>query len=914
MTRSRHLLGAGLLAVAACARAASPPSPDLPLEAELVGYAALRATEGGLEAHFDAGALPVLALAPGAPELEVHLSFEREGLRVPLPFRRRVVAEGRVLLEVEAPVPAPPPGPAALTVRRGSRALRFPAVWRAPPAEALRAAGLPDTSPRARLAWLEAELERLPSELIPPACIEVARIHRSDGRLDAAEAAYRRCAELARARGWPTEASRGLRAAAFLAFEGGRLAEAEALLDQARALEEATGDALGAARNLYCRGLVERALGDFRGARRSWEGAARLAAGAGRDAEAVRARMHLAVLLQDVGRHREALAELEGLRPAVDRDDLDPELRAGLANNLGWVTARAMAKGAVAPRWPEAEALLTAAVEANRAAHLPAGVFGATANLAWVAWLRGDVEAAKVRMREALALPAPSEGIDRLFIQLVDAELAAAGGDLRRARRSLAEVEEAGRAHGSILGLDYAARASFGRARLEARAGRRDRAIELALEAQRLIERVGRDAAIRGERAPFFGDRRDAAELALALLLDAGRTAEAFALADRIHGRVLRSLAADVRQSRLSEEARRRWARGVESYREARARFEASRGDGEFLSQRELRAWEAERSRTAHALEEQLDELFALLEAESGGGLGDGAALAAVAERLAPSEALVSFVEVSGTWRYLLLGGGAVRHGPAERVAEASWGLDRRLRHLYVVPGGWPDALGLPGARHAGELLLARFTVSFLPFAGLLLLEPGAPSDTSPLVVADPRLDLPEARREGREVAGRAAGARTLTGAEATRERVLAGLQGASLFHFAGHGATRPESPWASRLLLAAGDELTLDDLLVLRPRASLVVLSGCETGRPPEAEGLDAVGLPEAFLLAGARAVLATDRVVEDAAARRFIEAYYAAGGAERAAEAFRRAALAREAEGDGAWRAFRIVGRGDE
>ena len=41
-----------------------------------------------------------------------------------------------------------------------------------------------------------------------------------------------------------------------------------------------------------------------------------------------------------------------------------------------------------------------------------------------------------------------------------------------------------------------------------------------------------------------------------------------------------------------------------------------------------------------------------------------------------------------------------------------------------------------------------------------------------------------------------------------------------------------------------------------------------------------EALGLPEAFLVAGARAVVAAERPVDDRSARRFTELFYAAGG----------------------------------
>jgi len=94
---------------------------------------------------------------------------------------------------------------------------------------------------------------------------------------------------------------------------------------------------------------------------------------------------------------------------------------------------------------------------------------------------------------------------------------------------------------------------------------------------------------------------------------------------------------------------------------------------------------------------------------------------------------------------------------------------------------------------------------------------------------------------------------------------------------------------------------------LLARPAIGVVVLNGCRTGAR---ETVDTVGLPHGFLLAGARAVLATERDIEDASAARFVARFYDAGGDHQPGRAFQEAIRTSIKESDDSWRAFRLWG----
>jgi hypothetical protein len=94
------------------------------------------------------------------------------------------------------------------------------------------------------------------------------------------------------------------------------------------------------------------------------------------------------------------------------------------------------------------------------------------------------------------------------------------------------------------------------------------------------------------------------------------------------------------------------------------------------------------------------------------------------------------------------------------------------------------------------------------------------------------------------------------------RDQVLDALGGADIFHFVGHARFDPDDPDSSGMRLAAGDKLTVREIVEARlvHAPQLVILSACETGRA-EAVTManEFVGLPAAFMSIGAKGVIAS-------------------------------------------------------
>jgi CHAT domain-containing protein len=113
-------------------------------------------------------------------------------------------------------------------------------------------------------------------------------------------------------------------------------------------------------------------------------------------------------------------------------------------------------------------------------------------------------------------------------------------------------------------------------------------------------------------------------------------------------------------------------------------------------------------------------------------------------------------------------------------------------------------------------------------------------------------------------------------GTGATPDRVRLALADAGVAHLACHGKAELDSPLDSRLLLAGEDDLRLRDLLAMRLRLRLAVLSACET-LPPGTELPDeVVSLPAGLLQAGVGGGVASMWEVPDRATAMLMIEFY--------------------------------------
>lgn len=184
------------------------------------------------------------------------------------------------------------------------------------------------------------------------------------------------------------------------------------------------------------------------------------------------------------------------------------------------------------------------------------------------------------------------------------------------------------------------------------------------------------------------------------------------------------------------------------------------------------------------------------------------------------------------------------------------------------------------GLNHGGDGMLVAFGDPRLPFEA---------GDDPRTVVRTGGLKLsplPGARREVRRIArlqGRPA--RLFVGREATEEAFYREAPQAAVLHLATHILIDDRLPLNSAIVLGSSPERNGGNGLLqaweiiegLNLRATLVTLSGCETGLGSNLEGEGLIGLTRSFELAGARSILHTLWPVEDRAQAELMVRVYA-------------------------------------
>ena len=212
-----------------------------------------------------------------------------------------------------------------------------------------------------------------------------------------------------------------------------------------------------------------------------------------------------------------------------------------------------------------------------------------------------------------------------------------------------------------------------------------------------------------------------------------------------------------------------------------------------------------------------------------------------------------------------------------------------------------------------GALCLAPFSalsksirIRIVPSLTSLRLITDAPKDyhrnSGVLLIGDPCLEevkkpryrpLPFAKKEV-EMIGEILKIAPLTGREANKAEVLQRITSVALVHIAAHGrketgeiALAPNPGWEKdqgqkptlRSKIKSPKEeyyiLKMADLLAVKLRAKLIVLSCCHSGRGAvKSEGV--VGIARAFLAAGARSVVASLWAISDEATLEFMKSFY--------------------------------------
>jgi CHAT domain-containing protein len=199
-----------------------------------------------------------------------------------------------------------------------------------------------------------------------------------------------------------------------------------------------------------------------------------------------------------------------------------------------------------------------------------------------------------------------------------------------------------------------------------------------------------------------------------------------------------------------------------------------------------------------------------------------------------------------------------------------------RYRRLIVVPHGPLHYLPFHALHDGRGYLVEAHSLSYLPAGSFLRYGREArPAGEGLLALGHSALGrLPHAVEEAQAIAGLWGGQVCLEEA-ATVAAWRAAAPGQRILHLAAHGEFRPDNPLFSGLELADGWLTTLE-VFNLRLSASLVCLSGCQTGRSVVGGGDELLGLMRACLYAGAASLVLSLWAVEDRSTAELMLAFY--------------------------------------
>jgi len=663
----------------------------------------------------------------------------------------------------------------------------------------------------------------------------------------------------------------------------------------------------------YYRGLLADKEGDFRSELEAVQQAVEIAERMGWKNYQRVAEEQTALLLRAVGRSRESAQLFERLlRPPPE----NPCDEARLLHNQAWTALLAREAG---ESFGDPTPLLERALE-KRAACQSTTVEskGNTLfNLALAHLQEGRLAQAKDFLARAQAMEPHAPVPHRLWWLDLEARIA-----LREQRpaEALRRFGDLGRLAAETSSPDGRLRAAFGQA--QTYEALRDPAAALAVlrAAEVLLDEQSLQIPIHEGRETFVATCQAVVSLHVEILLDQGRNAQALDVARHARSRVLRQLESSGRQTGLPPDRRARWVRLLTQYQERRGVLEERMKDDWKLPADQLQQEQAARKVEGEALKRLLDEAFLIL----------GHSAQPAGERppsLRPGELILAYHPLPHGWVGFAADGKTVAAHRFElppdlsRTAELSSRLllpfraaIRQAHRLRILPGGPLQGVDFHGLPFDGDVLLARAPVVYgldLPTAGS-----SAPPGRHALLVADPRENLlnalDEARRVGKvlEAGSPPWTTEELTAGQASAATVRSRLAAADLLHYAGHGSFAGFGGWESGLLLAEETRLTLGDLLTLKRAPAWVVLSGCDTGRTSVETPVESLGLAQAFLLAGSRAVVASTRPVDDRAVPElFTELYRRWSREPDLAVALQRAQLSWRKKSSGAdWQSFRL------
>lgn len=246
------------------------------------------------------------------------------------------------------------------------------------------------------------------------------------------------------------------------------------------------------------------------------------------------------------------------------------------------------------------------------------------------------------------------------------------------------------------------------------------------------------------------------------------------------------------------------------------------------------------------------------------------------------------------------------------------------IRYLGIVPHGALHYLSFATLTDGRRFLIDDMSLFYLPGASVWEYTKQRRVDVKNLNVLavgnpdlkDPALSLPFAEHEVASIKWRFPNITILTGERATESWVRENLASFGIVHIATHGAFDAVNPLFSEIKLAkdAGKDGDLEaiEIFGLDLNADMVVLSACQTGLGKVTGGDDVIGMNRAFLYAGTHTIVSSLWRVSDVATAVLVKSFYRHYVDKNKADSLRRAILhvKNRYSHPGYWGAFTLVG----
>jgi len=230
---------------------------------------------------------------------------------------------------------------------------------------------------------------------------------------------------------------------------------------------------------------------------------------------------------------------------------------------------------------------------------------------------------------------------------------------------------------------------------------------------------------------------------------------------------------------------------------------------------------------------------------------------------------------------------------------------NRQGSNVIILPHGILHYLPFAALKKENKYLIEMFAIGYAPSATVLkyCMDKSKTLDFNILAfgnpdLGNPALDLPSAEIEVNQIKKIFPTASIFIKKDANKANILPMISQYGILHFATHGEYNEKFPMFSSLRLSpqGSDDgrLTANDIFSIRTKASLVVLSACQTGLGKITSGDEVIGMNRAFMYAGASTVISSLWSINPEITAKLMQKFYVYLKSSSRIEALRKAQVA--------------------